>query len=291
MQKPESVAAVLNGFDTTWRTFAGELRAAVERELSERLNQAVRRLRTSANEAEWRGALAETAGMFCSRCLLFEVAGQKVRAEALNVETELAGAPAFETVCQSLDTVVALRSAGELSAAVFEALGPDGEERICLFPVSCRSQTAYVLYAEKIDPAAGPAVLELLALAASADLEARRPPPPLVQIAAPPPPPVRPAWDSLPEADRALHLAAQRFARVQAAEIRLYKPREVREGRSSRDLYAAMKEEIDTGREVFRSRFFSTSPSMVDYFHLELVRTLANDDVALLGPKYPGPLT
>jgi hypothetical protein len=28
----------------------------------------------------------------------------------------------------------------------------------------------------------------------------------------------------------------------------------------------------------------------VDYLHLELVRTLANDEVELLGQEYPGPL-
>jgi hypothetical protein len=27
---------------------------------------------------------------------------------------------------------------------------------------------------------------------------------------------------------------------------------------------------------------------MVDYLHLELVRTLANDDAEVLGPNYPG---
>jgi len=29
---------------------------------------------------------------------------------------------------------------------------------------------------------------------------------------------------------------------------------------------------------------------MIDYFHVELVRTLANDDASMLGPDYPGPL-
>jgi len=29
---------------------------------------------------------------------------------------------------------------------------------------------------------------------------------------------------------------------------------------------------------------------MVDYLHLELLRTLANDDSDLLGKDYPGPL-
>jgi hypothetical protein len=29
---------------------------------------------------------------------------------------------------------------------------------------------------------------------------------------------------------------------------------------------------------------------MVDYLHLEMVRSLADDDAILLGPSYPGPL-
>jgi hypothetical protein len=29
---------------------------------------------------------------------------------------------------------------------------------------------------------------------------------------------------------------------------------------------------------------------MVDYLHLELVRTLANDDAEALGKDYPGPM-
>jgi hypothetical protein len=29
---------------------------------------------------------------------------------------------------------------------------------------------------------------------------------------------------------------------------------------------------------------------MVDYLHLEMVHTLANDDAELLGKDYPGPL-
>ena len=29
---------------------------------------------------------------------------------------------------------------------------------------------------------------------------------------------------------------------------------------------------------------------MVDYLHLELLRTLANDDADLLGSEYPGPM-
>ena len=72
------------------------------------------------------------------------------------------------------------------------------------------------------------------------------------------------------------------------AEIRLYQSEKVKNGRAAHDLYTSLKEEIDSAREAFRSEFLNASDSMVDYLHLELVRTLANDDVELLGQKYPG---
>ena len=34
----------------------------------------------------------------------------------------------------------------------------------------------------------------------------------------------------------------------------------------------------------------TVSPTMVDYLHLELVRSFADDDARMLGPDYPGPL-
>ena len=60
-------------------------------------------------------------------------------------------------------------------------------------------------------------------------------------------------------------------------------------GRDSRNLFLALHKEIEAAREQYRSEFCST-PTMIDYFHVELVRTLANDDASMLGPDYPGPL-
>jgi len=87
-----------------------------------------------------------------------------------------------------------------------------------------------------------------------------------------------------------LHLRAQRFARVQVAEIRLYQSEIVKKGRAAHDVYTSLKEEIDSAREAFRCEFLNASDSMVDYLHLDLVRTLANDDAEVLGKDYPGPM-
>ena len=61
-----------------------------------------------------------------------------------------------------------------------------------------------------------------------------------------------------------------------------HKAKEVREGRETYNLYGALKEEIEGGRDAFRKEFIETCPSMVDYFHLELQRTLARVTAALL---------
>ena len=47
---------------------------------------------------------------------------------------------------------------------------------------------------------------------------------------------------------------------------------------------------VCAARDTFRQSFFASCPSMVDYLHLEIVRTLANDDPQVLGKDYPGPM-
>jgi hypothetical protein len=102
--------------------------------------------------------------------------------------------------------------------------------------------------------------------------------------------PSRPPWENLYPADQKIHLRAQRFARVRIAEMRLREPEPVHAGRAQRNLYAALRKPIDAAREKFRKLFVMPCPSMVDYLHLELVRTLAHEDPELLGEDYPGPL-
>ena len=97
------------------------------------------------------------------------------------------------------------------------------------------------------------------------------------------------AWDALPADVQRLHLQAQRFSRVKVAELRLYHADAVREGRAKSDLYGALHAELDKLRADYQKEF-AEHPTMVDYLHLELVRSLAHDDDRLLGATYPGPL-
>jgi len=85
-------------------------------------------------------------------------------------------------------------------------------------------------------------------------------------------------------------LRAQRFARVRVAEIQLYHAAAMKSGRAAGDVYGALKAQIDAAREAYRENFLTPVNGTADYLHTEFVRTLANDDAALLGPGYPGPL-
>jgi len=83
---------------------------------------------------------------------------------------------------------------------------------------------------------------------------------------------------------------ARRYARVKIAEMQLYAAERVAAGRTARHLYAALRPEIDEARAGFTEEFLTSAHAIPDYLHEELVRVLAQDDEALLGPDYPGSL-
>ena len=70
---------------------------------------------------------------------------------------------------------------------------------------------------------------------------------------------------------------------------RLARPDAARAGREQNNVYLFLKSDIDSARESYRAQFMRDK-SIVDYFHLELVRTAAEGDESKLGAEYPGPL-
>lgn len=256
--------------------------AEARRDVSGRLNQAVRRLRNAANEHQWEAALIEATQGFCDRAAIFKIIAGTLRFQAArNVsgaseDVPLSAAPAFASAVESKDTVIAMRTAGEMSERIAKLLGADNCRKFHLFPIVAHNRVTTLLYADAADRPVDAAALELLTTVAGAVYPF--PAADLIHIAG--------ANGSFQD----LHAHAQRFARVQVAEIRLYKSEEVKNGRIQRDLYASLKAEIDSARESFQKDFLSSPGDMVDYLHQELVRTLANNDVELLGPEYPGPL-
>jgi hypothetical protein len=93
----------------------------------------------------------------------------------------------------------------------------------------------------------------------------------------------------LSEAEQKVHKDAKRFAKLLVSEIELYNKAKVAEGRTNRDLYKRLRTDIDRSRQTFEKRFGKASSNQIDYFHDELVKTLAANEPEVLGPEYPGP--
>lgn len=251
--------------------FAAKLR----REVAGSLNQSVRRLRTFESEAHWSGAVVEAMASFCTRALLFTVGANTLRLQGVDLTPiPVATVPAFAAVIESKDSIVAMRTRGELSVGLANYLTEVPDARCWLFPILRRDRVAAVLYADgEVDANA----LEMLSTVAGAMLSEREKPAEFIQVAA-------------AKAERIDHLPAQNAARVQVAEIVLYHRAALEAGRRNRDIYQSLSPEIDARRQTFRRRFLQSSAGMADYLHLELLKTLANDDVQMLGADYPGPL-
>jgi hypothetical protein len=93
-------------------------------------------------------------------------------------------------------------------------------------------------------------------------------------------------WAGLSAEDADVHRKAQRFARLLVDEIKLYNQAKVAEGRRNKDLYDRLKEDIDKSRGTFQKRYGSTVAANADYFQHELLRSLAEDDVAVMGANF-----
>ena len=272
---------------------AAEIGASLRRDVADRFNATLHRLRGSETETDLYLAVLESCGAFCRRAALLLLNGSTLRslgsrdfsAEASGllgeVEISLDSAPALASAVRAGSAASAARTAAELSSELAAFFGEDTEGKVGLFPIVCSDMTVAVLLAgaDGEDISSG---LDWLAQTAGLILDARA----AAAVASAP----EPDWRNLLPEDQEVHLQARRFARVHVAEMRLYKAQAVRDGRAHKALYAALKQDIDAARDAFRKEFIEPFPSMPDYLHQELVRTLSNDDALLLGPDYPGPL-
>jgi hypothetical protein len=284
---------------------AAESRERAVRECADRLNQSVRRLRQAETLVDLGATLVDASAAFASGAALFLIEGESARltnvrgieAEKLpaRFEIPLTSAPALAGAIETRDPVTAAALPSQVSEAIVDLLGHSPDLRISLVPIVAAENIPAVVYAwGNVEESA----IELLAQVASAAWAsfAAAPPQesePLVTIAmaaAAGEATGAALWESLSPEEQQIHLRAQRFARVQVAQMRLFESDAVQTGRSQHNLYGALGRSIDAARSQFREKFFAICPGMLDYFHLELVRTLARDDARLLGPDYPGPL-
>lgn len=79
---------------------------------------------------------------------------------------------------------------------------------------------------------------------------------------------------------------AQRFARLLVDEIKLYNQAKVAEGRKNKDLFDRLKDAIEKSRSTYQKRYGSTVAASANCFHHELIRSLAEDDVSVMGPNF-----
>lgn len=209
--------------------------------------------------------------------------------DAIKILSEFAGA--------QLDRLMALSGGGgEESANVVEeeAAAPAEQEReVESAPEPEIEADAAPAIEEPAPPLHQQATVEEAASSpAPAEVEAPSAPPapdtpPALTEPAPAPAAAEPA--ALSEEEQKFQKDAKRFAKLLVSEIDLYNKSKVADGRKNKDLYKRLKSDIERSRLTFQKRFSKPVGPPVDYFHEELIRSLANNDSSLMGPEYPGP--
>lgn len=276
-------------------------------ELTRDLNQSIRRLRHYDGENEWFSALMDALARFAPQSAVFEVkSGTLSLRKQSNCELPedlsfaISSAPAFASAIESKDPVVALRLRSEITE---ELSVSEPGTRARLFPILNGERVVAVVFTADGDHTDVNG-LELVVGVASAVLERQSNREAHGQIApvsieSSPPQQEKasglresrplPKWSELDEKGQMLHVRAQRFSRVTVAEMQLARPEACRAGKEKGNLYLFLKNEIEAARNLYQQQFM-VIPSMVDYLHMELVRTAAGGDEEKLGADYPGQL-
>lgn len=295
----------MHPLDSVWQSCVLEFDLACQKasrasrtETTNEVNQIVRRLKNSESESELVDAVLDGTALFAAQVALFALDAGSLRVLggrridlAPDLVLPLTSVAAFGNAVESKDTVVTMRTPAEVSEAL--SIG-DKPQRAFLIPTLNRNRVAAILFASA-DDRTDLNGLELLSAFSSAMLERIRRKAAVNHNAQGENPetsgtrakPSLPSWSDLDEAQRSLHIRAQRFARTKVAEMQLYKPELCQKGNDRQDIYLYLKQEIDSAREGFRTQFM-TIPTMVDYLHLELVSNLVHGDEFLLGADYPG---
>lgn len=286
-----------------------ELEQAQEgfRQQMQSLHKAVRRAENSEGRDDVVAALLDGVTPYAEHAVLLQLDGDMISGvcgvtgsedpyEMHSLEIPVEQAPALHNAKQSGEPLVAMRLDSEFSSEILGYLGEAADEKIRVFPITSRGLVKALMLVEAGAKPFHAGSIEILTMAAghrwTAGKEAAEP----AQLIAiqgsqePKPKENTQNWFQLSPQDQEVHLRAQRFARVQVAELRLYQSERVRQSRRDNNIYGVFRSEIDQAREEFRTQFVETCPSMLDYYHMELVRILANENEKVLGSEYPGPL-
>ena len=154
-----------------------EARGRARRELSDQLNQSVRRLRQADSLDQLAATLMDAAAVFAAGAAIFRIAGPAARGEKIrgvpqaaaqafgSLDLPLSSAPALAGAVESRDPVIAVTSAAEVSPQLVALAAHAADGRAFIFPLVVKNQVPAVLYCW--GPVQG-AALEMLAQVAAA---------------------------------------------------------------------------------------------------------------------------
>jgi len=205
-------------------------------------------------------------------------------------------------------------AAVEFSSSFIETHGNPHDGNASVHPLIVRDKVAAVIYTDSGPDPSGKSdqsAVQLLVRSASSWLEiqalrksAGAPAAEAAEAPAPPPPPepvkVAPApaaakpaaaadtaLAGLPPEEQEIHKKAKRFAKLLVDEIKLYNPAKVTEAKSSKTIYAVMREDIDKSRATYDKRYAATASVIAaGYFSQELIRILADGDASNMGADF-----
>jgi hypothetical protein len=265
-----------------------DARRAADLGTSQRLADALRAIDRGRSLSEILDTLAGCAGRETARAAVLLVRGEQVVGwRFIGFGPALDGRTDFELPLAESGIIGEAVAEGGVAAADSAAPGtapsfaplPPGRELLAV-PISLNGHVVAVLYGDQ-GPDEGrearfawPATLEVMARYAAHCLEAMtafRAAQLAVQS------PTHPHAQSQTEAE-----SARRYARLLVSEIKLYHEPEVAAGRRERDLAVRLGGEIARARALYEQRVPRETRAAADFFHQELVRTLADGDEALL---------
>jgi flagellar biosynthesis/type III secretory pathway protein FliH len=266
---------VLEGREQTERESHAALDAAVaaaraERVVdtgnTERLAESVRAIASARSLAEILDTLVSCAGRESERAGVWVI-----RAGRLHHWRSTGAAAAAEPD-------LALDDRGAVAEAARKNSVATSDDTLAV-PIAMAGQVVAVLFAI---PSANSGAIEILARYAARCLEALTAFKAARTLTEQPGEPSMESRVASDEASVEEDASARRYARLLVSEIKLYHEAAVVDGRRDRDLATRLGGEIARARVLYEQRVPPQVRKRADYFHDELVRTLANGDATLL---------
>ena len=277
-----------------------------------RLLESVRGLDGATTLSEVLDALALAAAREAARAAVVVLRGERINGWKLSgfgprdAQPKLIDIPLGEAgvIGLAIGAARAVTTRDSQSAAAGPGFEKIPADRMGLaVPVVVGGRVVAVVYADAVTldgqerpvPSSWPELIEVLARHAGRCLEAltvQKTTTPKVTTAPPPaaPAPAPPADASSSSSGTAMlqvtdgvAAAARRTARLLVADIRLFHEPAVNEGVKERNLMSRLAPEIAKARQAYNEQVPAGVRSHTDFFHQELIRTLAGGDATLLG--------